>query len=460
MNSSLSSQSSFSRFSLAAVGSLVSKVMMAVGIVVLMSEGLLAACGCVFAYGWLFRGPLSFHPDWTQEERAVLENLGTEMRDASSPMRVFGVSRIFRRGNLALRLKDVEEIDWVSGLEEICTRAVRGKGDAEDDEEEEDEEDVGMVGLPWLLKTFFDDVRTAQQASLLDRQLRQVTSTGDARGAGALAVAVAASGNEKAVKLLLLHGAEPEYQDADGHDVLSAWIGTCRAPSAVRGERFLPEEKGRCLEVAEWLLQHGAAVRDEWGLYSYACLHPAAEAEPMLEWLMDRGLSMKAYWNGGCWELPLNDLVAWSVGNLSLVRFCLRKGWADLNDTSGSSTPLQRAVQWCSGEKEEAAVLHELLELGADPNLLPNPRPEPGEAGEALLHVFREEESPLRMVLSSLEEADASGRAVLLEMADDLLRHGAKPEKCAIPDSPEWEKALEQLYHRYGHEVEWETVPR
>lgn len=423
--------------------------MMVVGIIVMMGEALLVACGCLFTYSWLFRGALSFHPGWSQEERAVLENLGADMRDSSSSLRRFGVSRVFRgRGMAQLR----EEHDWSSELEAFCAGRVWMAGDAEDEGEEED-----VVELPWFVRVFFDDVRAVQYVSPLDLQLRQVASTGDARGAGALAVAAAAAGEEKAMKLLLLHGAEPRYQCADGHDVLSAWMGTFRPPVMLR--EGLRTEDGRFLEVAEWLLQHGAVVRDEWELYSFVRWRPDAEAEKALEWLVDRGLSMKSYWDGISWELPLNDLVG-DVELLPLVRLCLRKGWADLNDSSGGATALQKVVHWCVGEKEEAVVLHELLELGADPNLLPNPPPEPGEEGGEAFRVFREEESPLRMVLSSLEEADVSKWGVLLEMADDLLRHGAKPEKCAIPDSPELERTLEQMYHRYGYELEWKTTPR
>ncbi len=443
MSSSLHSQAYSSPFSLAAVGSLVSKLMMVVGIVVMMGEALLVACGCLFIYSWLFRGALTFHPGWSQEERAVLENLATDMRDSASPLRHFGISHVFRgRGIAPLS----GECDWSSELEVFCAGMEWRTGEHAEDEGEEN-----AVEFPWFLRTLFDDVWAVQHVSPLDLQLRQVALTGDARGAGALAVAAAAAGEEKAMKLLLLHGADPRYQCTDGHDVLSAWMGTFRPLVMLREE--LRMEDGRYLEVAEWLLQHGAVVRDEWELYSFVRWRPDAEAEKALEWLVDRGLSMKSYWDGISWELPLNDLVG--DVELPLVRFCLGKGWADLNDTSGGTTALQKAVQWCGGEKEDAAVLHELLELGADPNLLPSPPPEPGEEGR---ESPRWKESPLRMVLSSLEEADASGRAVLLEMADDLLQHGARPEKCAIPDSPELERALEQLYHRYGYELEWETT--
>lgn len=411
MNPALSRQLYPPRSPLALLGTWVSKVMMAVGVVVLSIEMLLVGCALVVTYAWLFRGPLTFHESWTPEERSYLTALDADLKAGHVEIIPFQ-----------------EEEDWVSLLEGALSCVMR-------------EDEDGCWGLPAPLQALFEDVKLARFFAPRERILRQAAASGDARDCGSVAIIAATLGREDVMKLLIRRGASPTFVETDGRDVLSAWL---------TGDDCA-ESFARKMEVAEWLLQQGAVVRSDWRPYSTAICYREG-GETLLKWLKSRGLSMEPSWTGSSWILPFNDLMT-DAEQSPKVRLCLQEGWANLNDTRGYMTPLQKLILWSDGEEPSVRWLHEVLEWGADPNLKATPPPIPGTDE----HSYVWEESPLRLLLAALlEEESPAAQEARLRMVDDMFQHGAKPEKCPIMDSPELEKKLEQIYRRHGYELELE----
>ncbi|MBR2126234.1 MAG: hypothetical protein IJ943_05835 [Akkermansia sp.] len=346
-------------------------------------------------YAWLLRGEIEYADDWTPAQRVAVERFVTALK-TNNDLLLFYVPQ----GGWEGEIPEYGGWDYAAYTDELL--------------------------MP-LAADIEAAVRKAVQGGKLQRE-----------SYGSLAHVAADMWCLDAARAFIEHDSSVlKYETDSGEDLLSLTLSNHSV-----------ESQQEVFEMADWLMEQGVPLR-----HSTAMLHSILASDSpsaLMEWLLAKGLPLeprRAKYHRG---IPFDHCVSDNQGVDVFTRL-VREGKIDINDRRGRGTYLQLVVEDCA----DAALVEQLLKLGAQPDLLPEPYSIKAEEGGEYTHL---DETPVAIVLrrfaqldpEETDEGTADYRAVLCL----LFRYGAAPQplpaKWAHDDN---RRMVEDVYREFGHPI-------
>ncbi len=355
-------------------------------------------------YGWYLRDKMEFSQDWTPDQRAGVELFAYSLRY-----------------NNHLLLYYSESTESATEPPEYGTWAYAA----------------------------WEDEQIMPFAAEIDAKLRETVLGAPLQKAeyGSLAHLAADMNCLPAARALVEHNPDVlKYHTECGNDLLSLTLSN-----------YSPESREQVLSMAEWLLEQGLTLRHSTAMLR--AMLSSGESDDVMEWLLSKGLPLEPRCEKYHRGIPFDFCVSEGQGVDILTRL-VSEGKIDINDRRGRGTYLQLVVEGCA----DAALVERLLQLGAQPDLLPEPYSIEVDGGGVCTELS---ETPVAIALRrlSLREPEAEEAETADEVSADyigilrlLFRNGAAPQ----PLPSHWEhldnrRAVEDLYREFGYSLTTQT---